>query len=297
MFSFARMCRVVLCAVSAVIVAAATSLAQADCTCSQSMSYLNGLPYHEGFERGRSGWSSESGWNGWGYWTQVPSDNPPPEGGDYFDWRRNSGPPPLTPHTGPTAAHGGDWYVYMQAQGHVGWPDHQYAEVESPCFRFPDHASNERVSFWYCLHGPGLGILRLRVSTDGNCTHFITKFNLEGEQGTGWHQTTVDLSSTVHGKTFKLRFYAEIGSSIYSDIAIDDVEVTADYDCNGNRTIDTVDISNGTSRDCNRNDIPDECEIKTGSASGGPFYCSEYCDPDCNHNGVPDACDFPQRRL
>ncbi len=45
--------------------------------------------------------------------------------------------------------------------------------------------------------------------------------------------------------------------------------------------------------DCNSNDIPDVCEIdENSSASGGPFYCTENCDPDCNENGIPDACDI-----
>ncbi|MFH1419883.1 MAG: hypothetical protein ABII12_16545 [Planctomycetota bacterium] len=45
--------------------------------------------------------------------------------------------------------------------------------------------------------------------------------------------------------------------------------------------------------DCNSNGIPDVCEIDENSAApGGPFYCTEDCDPDCNDNGIPDACDI-----
>ncbi len=45
--------------------------------------------------------------------------------------------------------------------------------------------------------------------------------------------------------------------------------------------------------DCNANGLPDVCEIdRTSSAPGGPFYCTQDCDPDCNGNGVPDACDI-----
>ena len=63
-------------------------------------------------------------------------------------------------------------------------------------------------------------------------------------------------------------------------------------DCNENGVPDDCDADNGTSQDCNDNDTPDECEIdENSSAPGGPFFCTEACDPDCNNNGVPDACD------
>ncbi|UCD75407.1 MAG: FG-GAP repeat protein [Phycisphaerales bacterium] len=64
-------------------------------------------------------------------------------------------------------------------------------------------------------------------------------------------------------------------------------------DCNENGISDAVDIADGISEDCNENGIPDECEIDENSeAPGGPFYCTEDCDPDCNVNGIPDECDI-----
>ena len=64
-------------------------------------------------------------------------------------------------------------------------------------------------------------------------------------------------------------------------------------DCNENGQPDDLDIANETSEDCNDNGIPDECEIDENSeAPGGPFFCTEDCDPDCNVNGVPDWCDI-----
>ena len=60
-------------------------------------------------------------------------------------------------------------------------------------------------------------------------------------------------------------------------------------DCNQNGVIDLCEISIG---DCNDNDTPDVCEIDENStAPGGPYYCTENCDPDCNNNGIPDACE------
>jgi hypothetical protein len=63
-------------------------------------------------------------------------------------------------------------------------------------------------------------------------------------------------------------------------------------DCNNNGVPDSQDIAGGNSLDCNGNGTPDECEISVNStAPGGPFFCTQSCDPDCNNNGIPDACD------
>ena len=64
------------------------------------------------------------------------------------------------------------------------------------------------------------------------------------------------------------------------------------YDCNANGLNDETDIFLGNSADCDGDGIPDECQIDQNSqAPGGPFFCTEGCDPDCNDNGIPDACE------
>ncbi len=56
----------------------------------------------------------------------------------------------------------------------------------------------------------------------------------------------------------------------------DDCDVTSglEFDCNGNRLIDSVEVAAGTALDVNADGIPDECQ------------------DDCNHNGVPDVTDL-----
>jgi len=81
-----------------------------------------------------------------------------------------------------------------------------------------------------------------------------------------------------------------------NQIAYDDGFIAlsiVESDCDGNSIDDRVDVLLGNSEDCNENELPDECEIEVGSpAPGGPFHCTENCDPDCNINGIPDACDI-----
>ncbi|MFQ5494214.1 MAG: FG-GAP repeat protein, partial [Phycisphaerae bacterium] len=62
-------------------------------------------------------------------------------------------------------------------------------------------------------------------------------------------------------------------------------------DCNGNGILDDTDIADGTSRDCNANDLPDECEIDCQ-----PNCIPDSCDlasgssPDADTDGIPDEC-------
>jgi hypothetical protein len=76
-------------------------------------------------------------------------------------------------------------------------------------------------------------------------------------------------------------------------------------DCNGNGIENVLDIAGGTSRDCNTNGLPDECE-RDCNTNGTPDDCDvaagtsadcndngvpDDCETDCNTNGVPDDCD------
>ncbi len=84
------------------------------------------------------------------------------------------------------------------------------------------------------------------------------------------------------------------GSATDCDIngVLDECELSS-RDCNSNGIVDACDINDESSNDCNDNNQPDECEIVTTStAPGGPFFCTDSCDPDCNDNGVPDSCDI-----
>ncbi len=68
-------------------------------------------------------------------------------------------------------------------------------------------------------------------------------------------------------------------------------------DCNENGTADHIDISSGTSSDCNANQVPDECEIEPAGAGqdcneDGILDECQIAGNDCNNNGIIDACDI-----
>ncbi|HRX84001.1 MAG TPA: right-handed parallel beta-helix repeat-containing protein, partial [Phycisphaerae bacterium] len=79
-------------------------------------------------------------------------------------------------------------------------------------------------------------------------------------------------------------------------------------DCNLNNVDDEIDIAAGTSRDCNDNLLPDECESTADCqsngvqdicdiAAGSSLDCTgngvpDECEPDCNGDGIADSCDI-----
>ncbi|MHC4695198.1 MAG: FG-GAP repeat protein [Planctomycetota bacterium] len=91
------------------------------------------------------------------------------------------------------------------------------------------------------------------------------------------------------------------GSAYVFTVRIDGTE-----DCNCNLVADATDIAEGTSEDCNTNDIPDECELDCNGngihddcdiASEASADCNasgipDECETDCNNNGLHDDCDI-----
>ena len=70
-------------------------------------------------------------------------------------------------------------------------------------------------------------------------------------------------------------------------------------DCNGNGTIDSCEIADGSTADCNGNGIPDSCDLLSGqevdcNANGQLDSCeiASGAVADCNANGKPDSCDI-----
>ena len=65
-----------------------------------------------------------------------------------------------------------------------------------------------------------------------------------------------------------------------------------DFDCNDNGVVDSTDITNGTSLDCNGNDVPDECE-RDCNDTGQPDDCdvTDGTSPDCDASTIPDECE------
>ncbi|MCH8880447.1 MAG: VCBS repeat-containing protein [Planctomycetes bacterium] len=62
-------------------------------------------------------------------------------------------------------------------------------------------------------------------------------------------------------------------------------------DCNNNGIDDDQDIAEGTSADCNGNEVPDECEDCNENGQADSCDIDDGTSEDCNGNGVPDECE------
>lgn len=208
-------------------------------------SAISSFPYGEGFE-------SNDGW------TQAT--------GDDGNWVRKSGRTPSN-GTGPTSATEGSFYMFLEAStnnspGQIG--NNATAILESDCF---DLAGKTSASFSFKNHmyGNNVGTLTLEASTDG--TSWTSIWTDSGNKGNQWNSVSVDLNSYL-GDKVKLRFVGRTGNGWSSDIAIDDLSLTA-----GTGTSTDVDVT----LTLNFDNYPEETswEIRDSSnqivASGGTY--------------------------
>jgi hypothetical protein len=142
---------------------------------------------------------------------------------------------------------------------------------------------------------PNTDIFEVDISGNGGSTW--TSVEVVGPSGVGsdggWFEHEFAISDVLAPTAnMRMRFVASdlAGGSII-EAAIDDIRGTdlassGITDCNNNGIDDSVDISNGTSQDCDANGVPDECQADCDS-DGIP----DVCETDCNTNGIPDDCE------
>lgn len=162
------------------------------------------LPYSEGFEINDG-------------WTQLT--------GDDGNWVRDANGTPSN-GTGPGSATEGSFYMFLEAStngsaGQIG--PNASAILESDCFDLSGEASAV-FSFQYHMFGTAVGSLTVQASTDG--TNWVDLWTLSGNQGNTWSTANVNLDSYAGGGV-QLRMVGTTGTSWSSDIAIDDLIVTA----------------------------------------------------------------------
>lgn len=161
-------------------------------------------PYEESFEASL------------GLWAQSTDDN--------INWTRDSGGTPST-GTGPTSGADGAFYMYVEASGEGdGFPNRR-AILESPCF---DLSGETDATFTFEYHMFGStdgGRVDLEASDDGGTT-WTSLWNQTGNQGNQWNEVSIDLATYVGG-TVQLRFNRITGGTWQSDVAIDNVSLSA----------------------------------------------------------------------
>ena len=165
---------------------------------------VSAFPYSEGFETNDG-------------WAQVT--------GDDGNWVRTSGSTPSS-NTGPTSAAQGSNYLFLEAStngstGQIG--ANATAILESDCFDLTGK-SEATFSFKNHMYGTNVGSLTVQGSIDG--TTWTNLWTDSGNKGNQWNTISVNLSSYL-GQSVKLRIVGVTGSGWSSDIAVDDLSVTA----------------------------------------------------------------------
>ncbi|CAE7468840.1 DHX37 [Symbiodinium microadriaticum] len=128
-------------------------------------------------------------------------------------WLRSTGSTPSW-LTGPPAAYGGSYYLYVEASGSNS-PDKEFVLESVPFSR--GHGLERHIYFTYHMHGRTMGNLALQ-SWDGEA--WTTDWYRSGSQSDVWHHARVRLPAEAQS----LRFLATTGTSWASDIAIDHVQ-------------------------------------------------------------------------
>jgi len=140
--------------------------------------------------------------------------------GDDLDWSLGQGSTP-TENTGPDTDHTTDsdqgHYLYLESTGTgVG----EIAELTSSMMSL---TSDLCLGVWYNMNGEDIDTLSISTKDDSGVTTQLVSET--GDQGQGWKHMETTLTSTG-SKRVEVMIRASTGTSVLSDIAIDDVTVS-----------------------------------------------------------------------
>jgi len=145
----------------------------------------------------------------------------------------NTGPMNPAPNTGaPSTSQplGTEWYLFYESSNGCSPGTGQQAFLLGPIIDF-NVFNNVEVTFWrHMLDAIGtdqMGRLALELEDSQGSGTFTEVFFLQGSNGDGWNQFTVDLSSEDNTGQRQLRFVAtEVVAGIHSDMAVDEILIT-----------------------------------------------------------------------
>ena len=161
---------------------------------------------------------TESFENGLGNWVQSADDDE--------NWSRHSGTTSLHPTSGPDSAQNGEYYIYTNTHGNVGYP-YKYYIIESPYMDYSQHCGaqvdfyyHQRVYYYDNYVDSYLALQLGYKDANGNITWSPdTCWKRTGFQGHTWNHVVVDIPSDV----VKVRFIVRTGQYFFNHIALDNI--------------------------------------------------------------------------
>lgn len=147
--------------------------------------------------------------------------NLPNGAGDDIDWRTHVNGT-ATGNTGPSGDHttGSGKYLYLEGSGPC---INSTARLYSPCLDMTG-INQAEMSFWYHAFGSGIGELHVDAIADGVLYEDLIA-PLIGQQGNLWINQTVDISQFT-GQLLVVVIRGSTGGGFYSDLAIDDINIS-----------------------------------------------------------------------
>ncbi|QNR25793.1 PKD domain-containing protein [Croceimicrobium hydrocarbonivorans] len=134
--------------------------------------------------------------------------------------------------TGPDYDHtlgtsGGKYWFLETSSGSTG----SEANLTSPAFDLSS-LTEPSLYFWYHMYGSSMGNLHIDIEHNG--IWYTDYYLIEGEQDTSgaddWNLMELNLAAFVND-TIHVRFRGERGTSYYSDMSIDDIEIAEASNC------------------------------------------------------------------
>ncbi|XP_056147136.1 MAM domain-containing protein 2-like [Lampris incognitus] len=165
-----------------------------DCELTAASGSLLFIPGHCDFEAGHCGYTQD-------------------KQGDTGDWMWRRGPTP-TSYTGPRGDHTTGLGYYMHIEASPMLPG-QTARLLSGPLR--GSRGPQCLRFYYHMYGSGTGQLTVHLDKDGG---EVLLWQRQGEQSIAWLRATVEYQCD---RQHQIVFQATRGSSVRSDIAIDDI--------------------------------------------------------------------------
>jgi hypothetical protein len=149
------------------------------------------------------------------------------------DWGFGFSGAPTSTNTGPSGAHSGANYAYVETSGSAGNPWGTNAIMVSPAIDLTQVNDSAELTFWLHAYGQTMGTLNVGIGTSPTGP-FTNAFTWSGELQTAetdpFQQVGIRLDQYV-GQTIYLEFDFLIGNNFYSDIAIDLLEVRSCVSC------------------------------------------------------------------
>lgn len=172
---------------------------------------VNSYPYTEGFNTNIGDWVQNSSDDG--NWT-VDGDGT------------------ATGDTGPSTPAEGTDYIYIEASDPLVVNDpnaigfNATAIITSPCIDLTDY-TDVVLSYQYHMYGSDMGTLDTQVSIDGGLNwSSVLSAIYSSDMGNQWNSEILDFNS-YSGQIIQIRFVGITGNDFRSDMALDDIEITA----------------------------------------------------------------------